>query len=263
MDWKSIPAAPAYVINRRGQVRNRHTGKRVMPSGRRVILAVDPMALVALLFTEPEQIGEEQPEPEPIETAVAETEPVDTAPADTEPEPEPVETVPAEPEPEPEPTEDEQPESASEPEEWRPCALFGGRLEINRRGEVRRSDTLRAVSHRQKGEGGLPFVKASMANRSVCAMVNVLLEEAFGSGAAAAAGLPVPDMAKSAMVRAAWERKAEEARHTDASTLKRGLPRGTRACHDCGRPTHQYRCEACWRKLRGYGFSGSADGCIG
>lgn len=25
---------------------------------------------------------------------------------------------------------------------------------------------------------------------------------------------------------------------------------GMRACHDCGRPTWDYRCSACWRKLR-------------
>lgn len=24
----------------------------------------------------------------------------------------------------------------------------------------------------------------------------------------------------------------------------------TRRCHDCGRPTNNYRCAACWRKLR-------------
>ncbi len=24
-----------------------------------------------------------------------------------------------------------------------------------------------------------------------------------------------------------------------------------RRCHDCGRPTWNFRCDACWRKLRG------------
>ncbi len=24
----------------------------------------------------------------------------------------------------------------------------------------------------------------------------------------------------------------------------------TRRCHDCGRPTNNYRCVSCWRKLR-------------
>jgi len=25
-----------------------------------------------------------------------------------------------------------------------------------------------------------------------------------------------------------------------------------RRCHDCGKPTNNYRCEECWRKIRGY-----------
>ncbi len=28
-------------------------------------------------------------------------------------------------------------------------------------------------------------------------------------------------------------------------------PGGKRRCHDCGRPTFNYRCEKCWAKLRG------------
>jgi len=27
-------------------------------------------------------------------------------------------------------------------------------------------------------------------------------------------------------------------------------PKPTRRCHDCGKPTFNYRCEECWRKLR-------------
>lgn len=33
-----------------------------------------------------------------------------------------------------------------------------------------------------------------------------------------------------------------------------------RQCTDCGKPTTQYRCEKCWRKLRGFGFEASGDG---
>ncbi len=29
-----------------------------------------------------------------------------------------------------------------------------------------------------------------------------------------------------------------------------------RRCHDCGRPTNNYRCEYCWNKKRGFGKSG-------
>jgi hypothetical protein len=28
---------------------------------------------------------------------------------------------------------------------------------------------------------------------------------------------------------------------------------GTRVCHDCGRPTPNYRCDSCWKKRRGFG----------
>lgn len=30
----------------------------------------------------------------------------------------------------------------------------------------------------------------------------------------------------------------------------------TRRCHDCGRPTNNYRCASCWRKLREEDVSG-------
>lgn len=30
-----------------------------------------------------------------------------------------------------------------------------------------------------------------------------------------------------------------------------------RKCTDCGRPTHNYRCEKCWKKRRGFGFEDS------
>lgn len=32
-----------------------------------------------------------------------------------------------------------------------------------------------------------------------------------------------------------------------------------RVCTDCGKPTHNYRCERCWKKKRGYGFEDSGD----
>ncbi|WMW66638.1 hypothetical protein [Nitratidesulfovibrio liaohensis] len=54
MDWKQIPAAPAYEINQRAQVRNKHTLRPVVLCGRRVVMAVDPFALAEMLFTAPE-----------------------------------------------------------------------------------------------------------------------------------------------------------------------------------------------------------------
>ena len=34
---------------------------------------------------------------------------------------------------------------------------------------------------------------------------------------------------------------------------------GKRRCTDCGGPTHNYRCERCWKKRRGFGFADSGD----
>lgn len=54
MDWKQIPAAPAYEINLDAQVRNKHTLRPVVLCGRRVVMAVDPFALAEMLFAAPE-----------------------------------------------------------------------------------------------------------------------------------------------------------------------------------------------------------------
>ena len=40
------------------------------------------------------------------------------------------------------------------------------------------------------------------------------------------------------------------------------IPRYTRRCHDCGRPTTDYRCPRCWARLRragGYSPTGEAS----
>lgn len=34
------------------------------------------------------------------------------------------------------------------------------------------------------------------------------------------------------------------------STLLNALGNNIRKCHDCGKPTSNYRCQACWYKLR-------------
>lgn len=34
--------------------------------------------------------------------------------------------------------------------------------------------------------------------------------------------------------------------------------RAQRRCHDCGKPTNNYRCDVCWARLRGYGQEGAA-----
>jgi len=34
--------------------------------------------------------------------------------------------------------------------------------------------------------------------------------------------------------------------------------RPKRRCHDCGMPTHNYRCPACWEKVRGFAYAGES-----
>lgn len=33
-----------------------------------------------------------------------------------------------------------------------------------------------------------------------------------------------------------------------------GRATSKRRCHDCGKPTHNYRCNVCWKKLRGTNY---------
>lgn len=48
----------------------------------------------------------------------------------------------------------------------------------------------------------------------------------------------------------------EAARHKSQTRPRGGIrmygARPKRHCHDCGRPTNNYRCDACWARLRGY-----------
>ena len=61
-----------------------------------------------------------------------------------------------------------------------------------------------------------------------------LLELAFGAGAAVAAGYPAP----------------KPKRQSRTGVRRFGTGASLR-CHDCGRPTNDYRCPACWARLRG------------
>lgn len=65
---------------------------------------------------------------------------------------------------------------------------------------------------------------------------------------------------RSGMSREEW---LEEHPQSDTSTLFK------RKCHDCGKPTNDYRCQTCWAKLRseselsgipGYDFYGKSEG---
>lgn len=67
--------------------------------------------------------------------------------------------------------------------------------------------------------------------------VSRLLDLTFGEGAAVAAGYPEPKRgAPAGQKRAAMQDYGAHAQ---------------RRCHDCGKPTNNYRCDACWAILRG------------
>lgn len=241
MDWKTIPAAPAYEINRRGQVRRRDTRYRIAARRHRVqlwlapgYLTVNPRALAAELFAAPEPIESAQAAPEPQEAAVAEPEPVNTAPADTKP----VEADQAAPDvPEKQAEPDTATPATSRGRDWRPCVGVPG-YEINRRGDVRSAIACRILPQRYQGDHPVPYVYVTVRGNGTARKIHVMLEETFGPGAAAAAGYPTPDLAQVSGIR-------------DAARLRQERG-GNRHCHDCGKPTYNYRCNRCWKRLRGY-----------
>ena len=132
--------------------------------------------------------------------------------------------------------------------EWRSVAGIPG-YEINRQGAVRNVFTGRAIKHQARANNNYaPYVGIG----DVCRQVNVLLDETFGSGAAVAAGLPAPHWNRVRVTRAPRRLKGEFLRAGDVPLGE--LERDTkRRCHSCGKPTWNYRCERCWKKVRGFG----------
>jgi hypothetical protein len=114
--------------------------------------------------------------------------------------------------------------------EWRTTDRFPG-YEVNRAGVVRHVETKRVLQV-YRGTTGKPFVRRSRAcaERPQNIQVNILLEITFGAGAAVAAGLTEP--------------------HTSAGAAEAAPCAVQRRCHDCGKLTTDYRCHACWKKLR-------------
>ena len=125
--------------------------------------------------------------------------------------------------------------------EFAPLPGYPG-FEINRAGVVRDAQGNPLFLY-SKREENVPFYRLNGRSRRV----NGLLYEAFGPGAAGDAGWPEPGLKQ--MAAAQKPRPVRE--EVSAGALRR--------CHDCGRPTVNYRCEACWRKMRGYGQEGAAE----
>lgn len=131
--------------------------------------------------------------------------------------------------------------AASAESEFTPLPNHPG-FEINRAGIVRDMQGHPLLLY-SRGEENVPHYRLNGRYRRV----NCLLYEAFGPGAACAAGWPEPGLQQ---ILAARKPRLE---HKEIGS---GL---LRHCHDCGRPTANYRCEACWRKKRGYGQEGAAE----
>ncbi|MBU1002765.1 MAG: hypothetical protein KKE73_09605 [Proteobacteria bacterium] len=122
-------------------------------------------------------------------------------------------------------------------EDWRPVSHLPGH-EINRQGDVRRIKDQVLLKHNQGGFHKVPYVQGQTPDGPKAGTINVLLEEAFGEGAAEAAGFPRPDLSRVERGRAARQRGKRDTK-----------PK--RVCHDCGRPTDNYRCSHCWKVIRG------------
>lgn len=131
--------------------------------------------------------------------------------------------------------------SASAREEFTSLPGYPG-FEINRAGAVRDAQGNLQFLY-SKGAENVPYYRLPGHARRV----NGLLYTVFGSGAASAAGYPEPNPKQMAAARKPRLRREEVSSATP------------RRCHDCGRPTANYRCDACWRKMRGYGQDGATE----
>jgi len=136
---------------------------------------------------------------------------------------------------------------------------------INPEGHVWSDISGKCIRWSQEKGSSCPSVWLSTISSS--RQVNVLLEMAFGEGAAEYAGFPAPRKNWHARGYAAEAHKAtrEKSPRTDRMGMEKRMPAGSvapkRKCHDCGRPTPDYRCAHCLSKWREkYGVSPNADG---
>lgn len=117
--------------------------------------------------------------------------------------------------------------------------------QINREGSVR--DNAGRVLTVKLTSGGKPFVSLRDGKQYRSRSINVLLFETFGPGAATAAGHAEPDMK-----RVMAQRDLAHRPRSGKSLGDDARPGPSRKCHDCGKPTSNYRCDECWRKVRGF-----------
>ena len=115
-------------------------------------------------------------------------------------------------------------------QEWRPLAYLPG-YEINRKGTVRNA-TNKCVQLTRRVHGQLGVMKQGRWGS-----IAALLEETFGTGAAEAVGFQQPNL------RRVLASRKDNRRKTKMSAK--------RHCTSCGKPTNNYRCDACWSKRNG------------
>ena len=126
---------------------------------------------------------------------------------------------------------------------------------INPEGRVWSDISGKCIKWTQEKVSSCPSVWLSTISTS--RQVNVLLEMAFGKGAAEYAGFPAPRKNWHARGYAAEAHKAmqEKSPLEEHMTVEKGMPAGAvapkRRCHDCKTPTNDYRCPRCrdlWRR---------------
>jgi hypothetical protein len=132
-----------------------------------------------------------------------------------------------------------------------PVKDFPG-YEIDKAGVVRHVGGKELTVHTSSGRKD--FVSLRFGKKYRHRSINVLLRETFGHGAATAAGYEEPDMK-----RVQIQRDLAKRPRSGKSLGQDAYVGPTRECHDCGKPTNNYRCDECWRKVRGFGMDGAVE----
>lgn len=140
------------------------------------------------------------------------------------------EATPFQPVPAPEPEPVEKPSKAV-PEGFVPVPGYPG-YHINREGVCIGPKGLPLTLIRPEGPCGGNYIL-----RGIYTPIGRVLDMTFGEGAAIAAGYPAG--------------KPLDIRQQARAKMSNRCSRYERRCHDCGRPTNDYRCPACWARLRG------------
>lgn len=128
--------------------------------------------------------------------------------------------------------------------DYKPLEYLPG-FEINPQGNVRNTRTGRHLTLcTNKSSPKNHYVQAKCTDGITrSSQINALLYDAFGPGAATLAGYEEPN-----------PQKIQASRSNNVNKRQR-VPRKhsvyQRLCHDCGKPTTDFRCQKCWLKLRG------------